>query len=464
MTKDLRSFLDQLRKSTPDELLFVKKEVDPSWEISAFLRRLQAEDRFPTVYYEKVKGSTLPVVSNLFASRRRLAIALETSQDKLTEEYARRITDPVKSKSVRSGPVKDIIQTGREANLKELPIVTHCEKDAAPYITVGLMITKDPETGAYNAGIFRLMLRDQNKLLVHIGPEMHAARHFRIAEEKGEDLEVAIAIGHHPLLAIGSQQWVPSGTDKLDLIGGLLKESLELCKCETVNLEVPAYAEIILEGRMKAKQRSPDGPFGEFAWYYGAKDEESKVIEIAAITRRSDAIYHDLFNAHLDHNYALLIGKEGSLLGRMRQIIPEVRSVTLPESGACRFVAYIKMKKHIEGMGKNAAMLALSCEPRLKIAVVVDEDVDITKDREVIWAIATRTNPEKAFFFVPEAYVGTLDPTGHTLRNRFEKGGVDGKVGIDATKPLGVDFPERADVAKEKWEHLNIQEYITKSA
>lgn len=461
MPKDIREYLDYLRYHHPEELVTVDREVDPSWEIAAVLRRLQADNKFPAVLFNKVHGSKYPVISNLFASRVRLAAALGVSKDDMLTEYSKRVIKPLKSEKVSSGPVKEIIKKGDEVDLRELPIATHCEKDVGAYITAGVTVTRDPETRHLNVGIFRMMYAGPRKLIVHLSPEMHAAMHYRMAEAEGRDLDVAVAIGYHPTLAIGSQLRVPAGADKMAVCGGLLGEPIQLVKCETNDLEVPAYAEIVLEGKFKAHLREHDAPFGEFAWYYGPERDDSKVFEITAMTMRKNAIYHDLFNAHLDHSYAGLLGREGSLYTRIKPIAPQVTRVAVSEAGVCRFIAYVQVKKVIEGTPKNVALLALGSDPTIKIAIVVDEDIDITSDREVLWAVVTRARPDKDFFFIPNTYIGLLDPVGHKLDFPYEKDGIDTKVGIDATIPLGVPFEEKADVAKEKWEKIDLAKYLT---
>ena len=460
MPKDLRQYLGYLQQRHPSEVSFVDREVDPSWEIAAVLRRLQAENRFPAVFFRRVRKSDYPVVTNLFASRVRLAAALGVSRDQMLTEYSERVSHP-QSERVSSGPVKEVVKKGEKVDLGEFPIVTHCEKDAGAYISAGVTVTRDPETQKLNVGIFRMMHAGPRKLIVHLSPEMHAARHYRIADREGRDLEASVVIGYHPTLVMGSQLRVPAGVDKMAMVGGLLGEPIQLVECETNDLEVPAYAEIVLEGRFKPGIQEPEAPFGEFAWYYGPRREDSKVFEVDAITMRRDAIYLDLFNAHLDHSYAGLLGREGSLYTRIKSIAPQVTNVAFSEGGVCRFIAYVQVKKEIEGTPKNVLLLALGSDPTIKVAVVVDEDIDITSDREVLWAIATRSQPDKDFFFIPNTYIGLLDPVGHKLWRPLEKDGIDCKVGIDATKPLGVPFEEKADVAKEKWEKIDLGRYLS---
>ena len=459
MAKDLRTFLEYLRHHHPEEIVSIGRSVDPSWEISAVVRKLQAENKFPAVLFENPEGFSMPVLTNLFASRTKLAAALETSLDEMLDEYIRLEGRPLEPKWVEDGPIKEVRRLAPEADLSTLPIVTHGEKDAGPYITPGVGIAKDPQTGVHNAGIYRLMYKSPQKMGLIMGPESHLAHILRVHESRGEDLEFAVALGHHPVFCHGSQARGPVEMDEFAVIGGLLGEPLELTQAETVDLGVPARAEIVIEGRILAGVREDEGPFGEFSWHYGPVGQ-NPVLEVTAITHREDAIFLDLNSLYLDHNYLGLLGRESFVYRRTQEVVPTLRSVAIAESGGCRFVGYVQIHKEYEGQGKNAALAALAADPYLKLVVAVDEDVDIFSDREVLWAVSTRTQPDMDFFFIPGAFVSIIDPSGHAERSRSEHGGLNTRVGIDATKPLGVDFPERCDVKRELWEGIDLAEYL----
>ncbi len=459
MSKDLRTFIASLQEDHPKEIVRVARPVDPSWEIAAVVRKFQAENQFPTIVFENVTGFEMPVMTNLFASRRKMAAALDVPLEETLNEYMRREDQPFEPQWVDDGPVKECRWVGEEADLSRLPIVTHGEKDAGPYINPGVGIAKDPDTGSHNAGIYRLLYRGPRKLGIDIGPDSHLAHILRKREEKGEDLEFAVALGHHPAFCHGSQARGALGADEFAVIGGLLGEPLELVKGETVDLGVPARAEIVIEGRILAGVREEEGPMGEFTWHYGPA-RQNPIFQVTAITHRRDAIFLDLNNLYLDHNYLGLLGRESNLYKRVKEVIPSMRSVAVAESGGCRLTGFIQIHKEYEGQGKNAALAALAADPYMKLVVVVDEDVDIYSDREVMWAVTTRTQPDRDFFFIPGSFVCIIDPSGHTGRSRNEHGGMNTRVGIDASRPVDIPFPERCDVKRELWEGIDLAEYL----
>ena len=224
---------------------------------------------------------------------------------------------------------------------------------------------------------------------------------------------------------------------------------------------VPARAEIVLEGIISPNELEPEGPFGEYPWYYG-HERLSNVIRVKTITHRNDAIYHDIFSAHQDHNYAAKIQREAVLYKRVKVAVPGVKDVSLPISGTCRHVGYVSMRKDFDGQGKIAAMAALVADPMMKMAVVVDDDIDVTNESEVWWAVTTRTQADKAVFMVPDAYVSELDPSAYSIKDRNRRDYLNTKWAIDATKPVGLPFEERADVPRDAWADLNLDDYIAK--
>lgn len=463
MAKDLRTFIAYLDERYPKEIVRVSRPVDPAWEIAAVVRKFQQENRFPTLLFENVAGFSMPVVTNLFASRVKLAAALETSPEETLDEYMRREDRPLEPRWVDGGPVKECRRLGAEADLSRLPIVTHGEKDAGPYITPGIGIAKDPDSGVHNAGVYRLQYRGPREMGIDIGPDSHLAHILRKRERKGEDLEFAVALGHHPAVCHGSQARGPLEMDEFAVMGGLLGEPLELVRGETVDLGVPARAEIVIEGRILAGVREVEGPFGEFTWHYGPA-RPNPVFRVTAITHRRDAIFLDLNNLYLDHNFLGLLGRESNLYKRVREVIPSLRRVAVAESGGCRLSGFVQIHKEYEGQGKNAALAALAADPYMKVVVVVDEDVDVYSDREVLWAVTTRTQPDRDFFFVPGTFVCIIDPSGHTGVSRAEHGGMNTRVAIDATKPVEVPFPERCDVRRDLWEGIDLGEYVSSPA
>lgn len=458
MQKDLRYFIKYLEEQHPGELLRVKRTVDAHFELSAVMQKLQSANRFPALLFEDVKGSSMAVLSGLWGNRAKMAAAFETEPKRLVAAFRHACRNPIRPKSVSAGPVQEVVHTGAEVNLDELPIVTHCEKDLGAFICPGVLLSRNPETGVVNAGMYRHLKKGKNRLSVSYAPTSHGMYNFRQFESKNEPQEVVIALGHHPLFGIASQFSGSRDVSEIDVFGGALGEPVEMVPCKTVDLEVPAWCEIAIEGKVLPNVRENDAPFGEYAWYYG-RDIANPVMEVTAITHREDAIFHDLYNVGAEHVMLFGLGLEAILDQHISQVVPQYRAVHVPFSGVC-FTAYVQLAKQIDGQGKNALLAALSASPFIKIAIAVDDDIDIFNEAEVLWAVATRTRPDIDVFTVPEASGSRLDPMGYSLGGRLEYRGLNAKLGIDATKTIEVPFPQRAEPPRDLWRKLNLEEYL----
>ncbi len=451
---DLRSFLDGLGNA----LLRVPHELDPKHEIAAFLRAV--EGRGLTALFERVAGYPhARVVGNLLATRRHLALALGTSEEQLAETYLKRKAQALATVtcSPAEAPVKEVIRGDDGPLLSALPVLTHYERDGGPFITAGLVFAKDPETGRRGFGIHRMMVKGENRLgILLANPPL--VRFYARAEALGKPLEVAVALGVHPALLVGAVvPDNPMGPDKLEVAGALLGAPLELVPAETVDVEVPARAEIVVEGRVLPGYREQEGPMGENTGYYFTY--ESPVMEVTAITHRRDFIYPAIcpWGADVDVLFSLAGGTE--LLGRLKALVPEVVDLELtPGTPGFSAVIAVKAKACPPARVRRLMGLALYLDRRLKVVTVVDDDVDIRNPREVAWALATRFQPDRdvVIFDGLEGYV--IDPSvGETGRTA--------KIGLDATRGPGPEFDKIAmpEAAVSKAEAL-VEELLGKRA
>jgi 2,5-furandicarboxylate decarboxylase 1 len=453
MIHDLRYFLQTLQEKAPELFLSVKDEVDTKWELSSVQKKLELENKLPVLLFEKIRGHSIKVVTNLFASKRHFALALDTSPENVVNRLLEAYNNRIKPREVSDGPVKEVVLKGDKADLQTLPIVWHCEKDAGPYITAGVMVVRDPFTNWQNIGIYRNRLISSNRLTANFAPLTHASKIAAKAREAGRELEAAIVLGHHPALAISSQYRGEIGESGLEVMGGLLSEPVETVRCETVDVMVPADAEIVIEGKIRPGVMDSDGPFGDY-WLYYLPPVQDPVFEVTAITHRENCIYHDIFSVGPDDILLFLLGMEAVVLKHLKQLIPQVKAVNVPVSGVGNLV-YVQIKKDQEGLGVNAALAALAVY-RFKCAVAVDEDVDIYDDRKVLWAIMTRTQADHSFFTVPGSYVSRADPTAYPWHQMENVGGrLSTRLGIDATKPLDTHFPEVANPPRGMWAQPN---------
>lgn len=457
--KDLRTFIRQIEENYPEDFYTVEREVDPNLELTAVLRKLQDEGRFPTILYRNVRGTRLPVLANALASRKRLALLFDTTEDKLTDVYVERQHQLIKPERVATGPVKEVIQTYDEVDITQLPQIVHCGQDAGPYISSGVVTAKDPDTGLYNAGIYRIQIVGPRKLRIYPGEYSHLWHLHHKQEQRDKPLDVAIVIGHYPTFYMASQYRGPLHVDEIEVAGGLAQQPVRMTPSETLDMDVPADAEIVIEGRILPHIREEEGPFGEFTWYVGPS-EMNPVIEITAITRRHDAIYQDVFNAHPEHNLIGLVGREANIYARVKETIPTVKAVSVPYSACCRHAAYISISKEIDGAGRNCALTALGADPFIKLVIVVDDDVNVHNEAEVMWAVATRVQADRDVIIIPESNVCQLDPSAYDISSRTKRGGLNAKWFIDATKPVGLPFQERASVPDEIWRDIRLDDYL----
>jgi 2,5-furandicarboxylate decarboxylase 1 len=451
MSKDLRSFIRQLELHGPDEWVRIRKKLSPRYEATAILFELEARGRFPAVYFENLDGFSIPAITNVHSTRKRLALALDVAEPELVEEYRKREAARIAPVMLREGPVKEIARRGVDVDLNRLPLFTHFDINTAPYITAGIVVARDPLSGVRNLSFNRGMLVRSDRIHAHLAPGMHLARCQRNAEDRNEPLEVAIILGVHPAFSIGALALAPFDVDEYDVIGGMLREPVPLVKCETVDLEVPANAEIILEGKIPPHVREDEGPFGEYSGHSVGVDKHH-VIEVTAITQRREPIYQDIFTGHTEHRLMGAIPREAAILRAVKAAVPGARAVHMPPSGCCRFHCYISIDKRGEGETRSAVFAALAADLYLKLIVVVDADIDVYNEREVLWAMANRFQGDRDLLVIPNCQGSEIDPSA-------KKGGITTKTVFDATAK-GTDLPKRLRVPREVAERIKLEDYL----
>jgi 2,5-furandicarboxylate decarboxylase 1 len=420
---DLRSWLQQLVAT--DRLAVARDGVSLIDELAAVSKRLELAQ---AVLFPKPGGHTIPVVANLFADRSWIADSLQVPTDQLLSRFQHAVRHPLPWVEVTTAPVQDIVH--REVDLlRQLPIPKHNEHDSGPYITAALLIARNPKTGIQNVSIHRCQVSGSDRIGVLLLPR-HTKHYFRMAEEAGEALEIALVIGVHPALILASQAIAALDCDEMEIAGALLGQAVEMVKCRTNRVRVPAHAEIVIEGRILPKIREPEGPFGEFPQYYGPRADR-EVIQVDAITHRKNPIFHTIVGGGVEHLLLGAIPREATLLDHLQRSFPSVCDVRLTRGGTCRYHLAVKIEKTSAGEPKNIIMGAFGGHYDLKQVVVVDMDVDIDDPNEIEWAIATRFQADRDLVVVSGAQGSKLDPSSAD--------GVSAKMGIDATKPLATE-------------------------
>lgn len=429
----------------------ISREVDPIHELAAVGKKLEPQYG---AFFEHIQGSEIPVVTGLMTSRETMAASMHMSYEELLRRFNDALTQPtpcrVLDKSQGPFAVKENILVGEQVDLGILPACLHHEKDSARYLTAALCVVKDPETGIRNVCIHRHEIKDRNHLGALLLPR-HTNQIFSKAEAMGRPLEIALAIGVHPSLLLSSQATTRLGVDELEIGSALLGEPIELVKCETVDLEVPIESEIIIEGRLLPNVRQDEGPFGEYPRTYGAKAPRH-VIEVTAITHRSNPIYHTIIPATMEHLLLGGISREAAMLQTIRQATPNVRKVHLTPASGCRYHVVIQLDQKHEGEAKNAIFAAFTSSTEIKHVVVVDTDIDIFDMQDVEWAISNRVQAARDVFIIPDAMGNKLDPSS--------RGGVSDKMGIDATIPMSGDRERFRKIHIAGFEDIDLKDYL----
>jgi 2,5-furandicarboxylate decarboxylase 1 len=455
----MQSYIEHLERDVPSHVIRVTKEVSPEFEIPAILQLVEARKKQPVIIFETVRNlsgtlSELPLVINLFGSRERLANALNTTVSTLPLEYLKR-EKPVRPVVIdrSQAAVKEVVKTGDDADLYELPIVTHHEMDLGPYLASPSVWVKDPETGWTNCAILRVYVGGPRHLVVNFNAARHTNHYLQKYKALKRNVPIILVVGHHPAFYMGAQTKLL--TDEPDIIGGVMGEPLELTPSETWgdDFMVPAQAEIVIEAEMSTSELEIEAPFGEYTQYYGGQ-RLGPPCEVKAITRRKNAYYLDIMPGRADHLLLDAPMIEAYLFNRIKAVVPGVMAVSMPVSGTARLHAYIQVKKSNDAEPKTIIATALSSDFRLKHVIVVDEDVDIYDEEQVLWAVATRSQWDKDLVVIPGMMGTRLDPSANDI--------VTTKGGIDATQPVDrKSFPKRISIPDSVLSRIKLEDYLS---
>jgi 4-hydroxy-3-polyprenylbenzoate decarboxylase len=453
--RDLREFVKKLEKE--GELRRIRAEVDPVLEITEVAQRVaRSESRAagsvgPALLFERPKGSKVPLLINTFGSVRRMELAFEVEK---LEEVAARIQgflkmetpqglfDKIKMlpklaelgsffpKSVKSGACKEVIRKGTEVNLLEFPILKCWPQDAGRFITFPLVFTKNPETGKRNVGMYRMQVYDERTTGMHWQTQKHGAEHFRRARAANPEgkIPVAVAIGADPATALAGMLPIPPDLDEMMFSGFLRREPVEMVGCETCDLEVPANAEIILEGHVNLGEMRTEGPFGDHTGFYSLEGE-FPVFHVECITHRKDPIYlTTVVGPPPQEDYFMGYAVERVFLPVMKMQYPEIADVAMPAEGIFHNLMIVAIRKSYPGHARKImnAIWSLGQAMFTKVIVVVDHDVDVHNYREVVWKALCAIDPERDVQF----NLGPADTLDHA--SRIPDFG--SKMGIDATR------------------------------
>lgn len=413
---NLSQILVELEKKK--ELVHIPGPLSPKLGVTPILEK---NPRTP-VYIEKVEGSPYPLVANLWSTRERIAWALGCRKEELLHILLRASEHLGSCEKV----VEPECQKIREKpNLSTLPILTHYKGDGGPYITSGVVVAKDPETGVHNMSIHRLQVINRKKLAIRIVPR-HLHHIHRKTVARGEELEVAILIGVTPDILLAASTSLELGVDERGIASAIRGKPLRVVRCVGKDVEIPVDTQFVLEGRITG-ETVEEGPFPDVTGTYD-KVREQPVVELDLVTRCPKPVYHAILPAGYEHRLLMGIPREPMIYSSVSRVVPRVYGVRLTEGGCCWLHAVVAIEKQRDGDGKNAILAAFAGHTSLKHVVVVDKDVDIWDEKEVEYAIATRVQADRDLVVVKGAGGSSLDPSSQ---------GTTTKLGVDATIPVG---------------------------
>jgi UbiD family decarboxylase len=431
---DFRSFLSLLQQE--GELVRVKKEVSAEFELAAVTSKLDGKQ---AILFENVRGSKMSVACNVVGTPKKFYLAVAGSvkpgQEDIKKAIHARITGALSNLS-KPAKVQDgaPFEKNSSRNLHDLPIVTHFEKDAGPFITSSIVFAKDREKGNQNQSTHRLLCLDDRHMAIRMVEGRHLHMCYTYARDHGEDLKVAIVIGVHPAVSVAAAYQAAYGVDELLIANSLMESKLTLSKAIYSQLYVPSHAEIMLEGRI-LKDRTQEEWMVEILRTYDFKRKQP-VFELERIRFRDDAIYHDILPGYGEHRLLMGLPVEAKLYEHVKNVVPTTQAVHLTDGGSNWLAAVIQIKKRLEGEPKNALMAAFSAHPSLKMATVVDDDINPTDPVAVEYAIATRCQADRDFIIVPNAKGSSLDPSSDQANLLTTKFGIDATASMLKSKEL----------------------------
>jgi len=442
---EFREFLQKL--SAKGQIVEINKPVQLDFELAAVVNTMLQQNQ-PVGYFKNVNhASGIPVVGGLLGSIDRIATALEVETAEISRKLELALSHLIEPKEVDNALFKENLLTGGEINLrKQFPIPWHNQGDAGPFITSGILVSRDPNTGRHNYSYNRLQVKGPRKMGIMMNAWRHIAWFYQALERNDKPLPVAVAIGVDPAVEIAAGFRIEE--DEARLAGGINGKPLEVCKASTVDILVPASAEIVIEGYIPPQIRETEGPLAEFTGHFG-EVYQNPIFEVTAVSYRSNPIFRTIVPGSFEHIFiGNVLPREITLMNMVKHVSPNVRAVHLtPYSGG--FMAVVAIDKENDGEPKNIALAALATHVNIKMVVVVDRDVDIYQPSDILWAMATRMDAKRDIFIVPYAQGMENDPTTNAK-------GTHTKIAVDAT----LDLDLKKDYQRVVYPKVDLTEWL----
>ncbi len=413
---DLRSFIKVLDKEA--ELHRIDKMVSPRFEASAIMKK---HDGKQALLFQRINGYGV-VVAGICGTKRRLALSLDTALDELRP----RIMDAIRNPQ-EPGVVSSLQATEELSGLSELPILTHFEKDAAPYITSAIVSARLPGSSKENVSIHRLMIIDKKHMAIRIVPRHLYQICKMVKEAGGSTLDVGIALGLHPAVLLAAASAAPFGVSEYAVANRLLDNRLKVAECSSADARVPEDAEIVIEGKILLDREVDEGPFVDITGTYDVIRKQP-VVQVRRALCRKNSIYHALLPSGREHGLLMGLPQEAKIAETVAGVVPKIKDINLTAGGCHWLHAAVSIEKQSEGDAKNVILAAFAGHPSLKHVVVVDPDIDVNQLEDVEWAIATRFQGSRGLVMITDARGSSLDASGN------QELSLTTKIGIDATR------------------------------
>jgi UbiD family decarboxylase len=404
------------------EILRFKDEVSTRFEIPFIMKHFNSGG--PILLFETVGNHKTKVVANVCGTRNRIYAAINADPEGFYDRLTKAWRSPRRPKIREDGEVKEV----SEEDLSRIPILTHFEKDAGPYITSSVVYARSADGKIENVSVHRLQILNKKHLAIRLVPR-HLFKLWQMAKEAKEDLDVSISVGVHPAVMLAASSPVPFGINEFEVANALMDGRLRLVQCDNVNAYAPADSELVLEGRISATKQVVEGPFVDVTGTYDVQRSQP-VVKVVGVMHRKDYVYQALLPSGNEHRLLMGLPHEALIWEAVSKVVPKVYAVNLSVGGSGWLHAIISCEKQLDGDGKNALLAAFSAHPSLKHAVVVDSDIDVSDVSDVEWAIATRFQGAEDLIVINNVRGSTLDSSAD------QETGLTTKVGVDATRPF----------------------------
>lgn len=427
-SQDLHDFVSVYERSFPEDVLSFTEPVPDSQDVTSVVWELAAAGRHQMLRFGSIAGIPYEVVTNLFACRRRIARMLGTHPQHLHDAYQARAKHLMEPVDVGDGPVLERVTDGDAIDLRNFPLLTHFATDRAPYITSGIIVAEGAD-GIGNLSYHRAMVHSPTEFATSLHSRGDLWRMLKAAAESGEPLRVAMVLGGHPLFMLAASARVPMTVDERQVAGGLFGAPLEVVRSPRYGIRVPATADFLFEGVIDPDARVEEGPFGEFTGYSSDRSTNS-LFRVETMSSRRDPLLLDVVGGNSNEHLNLSrVPRESEMAEKLKGRFPDVTAVHYPNSGS-HFHSYVKLRQRRVGEARQVMLGLLGWDPYLKTVIAVDDDIDVTDDSEVLWALATHFQPAEDLFVVDGLPGSPLDPSSSIE-------GTTSRLALDATRGPG---------------------------